>query len=206
MKKQYTVVLLLLIMSLVSPVFAEDGTSGSSASTTPGQVRVKEIRDRLEQRREELKDRIKDRKASTTERRIEVRKAVAKNRVANVTRLMLATIDRLEKIIVRIESKIEKIKGEGGSTAEAESFVALAKENLADAKVAVDTFSALDLSGSTDTVRENSDTIRAAAAEAKADLRDARSNLVEAVKALKGQSSSAGEKNETSNASTTSGE
>ena len=175
MKKQYSAILLLLSLTLAVPVFAED----EGASSSPSNTRV--------ERREQIKRNIELRRASTTERRIERRQALEKRRVENVTRMMLATIARLEKIIARIESKIEKIKGEGGSTSEAENFVVLAKGNLADAKVAVDTFSKLDLSGNT--ALENSDTIRAAAAEAREDIKDARENLVKAIKSLKGPNS-----------------
>jgi len=174
MKKQYSLVLLLLAVSFALPVFAEEDNVSTSSSPS------------VTERREQVKHNIEQRRASTTERRVERRQALAKRRVENVTRAMLATIDRLEKIIVRIESRIEKVKGEGGNTTEVESFVALAKENLANANVAVDTFSQLDLSGSAGTVLENSDIIRAAAIEAREDIRAARENLVKAVRALKG--------------------
>src|SRR3989338_7890237 len=119
MKKQYFTAFLfsiLTFLALSAPVFAEEDNVGTSSSTS------------VTERREQVKHNIEQRRASTTERRVERRQALAKRRVENVTRAMLATIDRLEKIIVRIESRIEKVKGEGGNTTEVESFVALAKE------------------------------------------------------------------------------
>ena len=164
-------ILMLAMVALASPAFAQDnGTFGQRASTT--------------ERREEIRQNIEQRKASSTERRTDMQIDIAKRKVENVTRVILATIERLEKIILRIESRIVKIKEQGGNTTEVEGFVAVAKENLADARVAVDVFANLDLSGST--AQENFATVRAAAAEAKKLIRDAHRNLMMAVRSLKG--------------------
>jgi len=157
--------LMFAVFALTSPVFAEE-----RASTT--------------ERREEIRQNIEQRKASSTERRTDMQIDIAKRKVENVTRVILATIERLEKIILRIESRIAKIQERGGNTTEAEGYVAAAKENLADAKVAVAAFANLDLSDST--FRENFKTIRAAVAEAKEHIRAAHRNLMMAVRSLKG--------------------
>lgn len=135
-------------------------------------------------RRMEVRNHIEQRKASSTERRVAMQMSLAKRKVSHVTKVILATIERLEKIIVRIESRIAKIQERGGNTAEAENFVVLTKENLADARIAVDVFANLDLSGST--AATNFETIRAAAAEAKEHIRAAHRNMMMAVRALKG--------------------
>lgn len=176
MKKQYFSALLVLTLVLALPVFAEEGSldNRGRASTTPGR----------EDRREDIRNNIEQRRASSTERRVEMQRDLAKRKAEHVTRVILATIERLEKIIIRIESRIAKIQARGGVTTETERFVALAKGNLADAQLAVDAFASLDLSGST--ARENFETVRAAAAEAREHIRAAHRNLMMAVRALKG--------------------
>lgn len=185
-----------LTLTIISPVFAEEVRINAygRASTTPVRVRAEikadiETRrasttERREDRREEVRNIIAERKASSTERRLEMQVNIAKRKVEHVKKVILATIGRLEKIIVRIESRIEKIKGRGGDTTEAENFIAAAKVNLSDATVAVDAFAGLDLSGSTAAL--NFETIRAAAAEAREDIRVAHRNLMMAVRSLKG--------------------
>ena len=189
-------VLTLFVVALALPVFAKEGADDNRAAsmTERREDREGEREDRekeIEQhrassteRRVEIRNNIEQRKASSTERRVEMQTNLAKRKVEHVTKIILATIERLEKIITRIESRIVKIQERGGDTTEAEGFVALAKENLADAKVAVEVFATLDLSGST--ARENFETIRAAAAEAQELIRTAHRNLMMAVRALKG--------------------
>src|SRR3989344_5516812 len=121
--------LMFAVFALTSPVFAEE-----RASTT--------------ERREEIRQNIEQRKASSTERRTDMQIDIAKRKVENVTRVILATIERLEKIILRIESRIAKIQERGGNTTEAEGYVAAAKENRGDKKVAGAAFATLDLSDS----------------------------------------------------------
>lgn len=170
------------------------------ASTTERREDRKEERD---VRREDIKNNIEQRKASSTERRLEMQEGLAKRKVEHVTKVLLATIERLEKIITRIESRIEKIQERGGDTTEAESYAALAKEDLADARIALEAFASLDLSGST--ARENFETIRAAAAEAREHIRAAHRNLMLAVRALKGSNTGVGgERRATSTATSTS--
>ncbi|MFZ2484348.1 MAG: hypothetical protein WAX80_03495 [Minisyncoccia bacterium] len=202
-------VLMLFLVALVSPAFAHGANIGISgrASSTPVGVRAG-IRAEIEtrrastterrqnmmenrqervasstERREEVRNNIEQRRASSTERRVEFQQNIAKRTVEHVAKVMLATIERLEKIIVRVESRIDKIQERGGDTTEAEGFIVLAEENLADAKIAVEAFASLDLSGST--ASENFETIRAAAAEARELIRAARENLRNAVKSLK---------------------
>jgi len=132
-----------------------------------------------------------------------MQKNLVKRRVEHVTRVILATIGRLENIVTRIESRIEKIQVRGGDTTEAESFVEKAKGNLVDARIAVDAFANLDLSGST--AKENFKTVRAAVAEAKEHIRAAHRNLMMAVRNLKGPNTGASvEATATSTATSTS--
>lgn len=211
MKHRITVSILILAVTIISsPVFAEDGNVNVSlrASTTPVKMRA-EVKVEMEarrasttERREEMKanmlerkasstdrrmdikNNIEQRKASSTERRLEMQLSLAKRKIEHVRRVILATIERLERIITRIESRIDKIQERGGNTAEARGYVTLAKGNLVDARVAVDAFANLSLSG--DSARENFETIRAAIAEAKEHIRVAHRNMMMAVRSLKG--------------------
>lgn len=121
---------------------------------------------------------------NSTERRVEMQQDLAKEKAERTAKVLLATIGRLEKIITRIESRITKIQARGGNTIEAQSFVSAAKRNLTDARVAVDAFANLDLSGST--ARDNFKTVRVAATEAREQIRTAHRNLMMATRALKG--------------------
>ncbi|HEY4505168.1 MAG TPA: hypothetical protein VJG67_00550 [Candidatus Paceibacterota bacterium] len=100
--------------------------------------------------REELEDKIKDIKASTTQKIMEIRgkqeekrDEMVQRKVANQFTKMSdrfgATIERENKILSKIESRIEKIKTAGGNTTEAEKMVVEAKTHLTEAQVAFET-------------------------------------------------------------------
>ncbi|MBI2673993.1 MAG: hypothetical protein HYX23_01800 [Candidatus Zambryskibacteria bacterium] len=137
----------------------------------------------MDARREAKKAEIEARRASSTAKRIEFQQEIAKRKVERVTKVMLATIERLEKIIVRIESRIAKIKTRGGDTTESEKFVAEAKTNLSDARVKVGAFAGIDLSSAK--AAENFERIRAAAAAVREIIRTAHENLMMAVRSLR---------------------
>src|SRR3989344_5211282 len=160
MKKQYLSVSLFLILTLALPGFAEEGNinAGRRASTT------------------ELK-------ASSTERRVEMQRNLAKRKAEHTARVLTATIERLEKIIVRLESRIAKVKALGGVTTETESFVAEAKNYLSLAKLSIITFSSIDLSGNK--ARDNFERVRPLAAEVKGHIREAHTSLMKAIRSLK---------------------
>lgn len=192
MKHRITVfIMILAVTALALPVSAKElefETSGRFSTTSERREgERKKAEERLAsttERRKEIRVNIEQRKASSIERRVEMQRSLAKRKVEHVTKVTLATIERLEKIITRIESRIAKIQERGGDTAEAEGFVEAAKGNLADARVAVEAFAVLDLSSST--AAENFETVRAAAAEAKEHIRAAHRNMMMAVRALKG--------------------
>lgn len=56
------------------------------------------------------------------------------NKYAGITTRFQATIDRLNNIISRMETRITKIKAEGGDTAKAETAIANAKKLIGDAE------------------------------------------------------------------------
>ena len=136
------------------------------------------------ERIKDIKVRIEERKASTTARRTEIQQNVAKRLADNASKTLSATIERLEKILSRVESRIAKVKAEGGVTTEAEGFVAEAKVHLSQAQQGIEVFASLNLTA--DKAQANFETIRAAAATVKEELKAAHENLMKAARALKG--------------------
>lgn len=166
------------------PFFPDD----KSGSTTP---RVQNLKANVEARKasttervKDIKMRIEERKASTTARRVEMQQGVAKRLADHTAKVLSATIERLEKIASRIESRIEKLKAEGGVTTEAEGFVAEAKVHLSQARQGVEIFTSIDLSA--DKAKENFETVRATAATVKEELKAARESLMQAARSLGG--------------------
>lgn len=139
-------------------------------------------RDEMDARREDLREEFEAKRASSSMRRMEWQQHIAERKLEHTTRLMLATIKRLEQIIARIESRIVKIQNKGGDVTKSKEYVNLAKGNLADAKTLVESFTTIDLS-STD-AQTNFERVRAAAAEAREHIRAAHRNLMLAVRNL----------------------
>lgn len=165
------------------------------AQKTPEQIEAykaelraqkEEMRNQMDQKREVQKTEAEQKRQEAlqtkTQVRAEFRADLAKTKVSNVVRMMNATIEHLEGIIQRIESRIEKLNDRGGDTSESEGFVASAKVDLGEASASVDAFASLDLSG--DSAETNFERIRTLAAEAREHLRDARDNLIKAVRSL----------------------
>jgi hypothetical protein len=217
MKHFISALIVFLCVSLAIPTYALEGNSNVSImATTTNKVRIEmkakvesrqassterkeemqEKRDNMKasstERREELKDRLIERKASSTERRIEMQQDLAKRKAAYVYKLITATINRLHQIITRLESRIDKVWQNGGNVSASQSFVALAKTDLANASSSVKLLLTLDLSG--DKAQENFEKVREAAKIAKDHIRKAHDNLKKAIRALIGQT---GQKNAT---------
>lgn len=190
MTKQYlsTLLFLALVFGVSSSVFAQEASLNASLDTRAIQVQaqmraeIEARRAQADERREAARIEAEARRAQTQTKRVEFQQAVAKRQVENTARVILATIGRLENIIVRLESRIAKIKARGGLTSESEGFVAAARANLSDARLAVDAFSSIDLSS--ERALENFQRIRAAAAEAREHIRAAHRNLMMAVRSL----------------------
>lgn len=173
MKKQYLSASLFFALIFTLPVFAEERglDNRGRASTTPVRVRA------------EVRAEIEARQASTTERRVEMQRNLVKRKAEHTARVFTATVERLEKIIVRLESRIAKVKALGGVTTESESFVAEAKNHLSLAKLSLAAFSSIDLSG--DKARDNFERVRAVATEVKGHIREAHTSLMKAIRSLK---------------------
>jgi hypothetical protein len=144
---------------------------------------------RMEVMRKEAETRRAKMQAAATSS-AEFRADTAKSKVDNTARVTLSTVERLNSIITRLESRIAKIKAQGGVTVESEEFVADAKVNLSNARTVVSGFANIDLSSAQ--ARENYAKIRAAAAEAREHIRLAHQNMMLAVRALSSAEMKAG--------------
>ena len=133
---------------------------------------------------ESKRDAVETRKATSTEKRVEMQQGLAKRKAEHVGKVLMATIERLEKIVARVESRIEKLKAEGVDTTMSAGYAAEAKVHLDKARLALGAFSSLTLSF--DKARENFGAVRDVAAEVKMHLKEAHTSLAKAVRSLKG--------------------
>jgi chromosome segregation ATPase len=193
MKNAFSALLLLSLLAPVSAMAKEDGQSGKATTT------LSDIREKV---REEVKDRIEDRRASSTAsstaHRVTVRQEVAKRLVEHAAKVLMATAERLSKIGDRVQSRIEKVKAEGGDTFASEKALADARGHIADAKTKLASFSSIDLSA--ERISDSVEALRTAAQSVKEDLKAARASLSEAISSLKPGRSG---KNATSTATST---
>lgn len=182
MKRKYVFTALLATLLLAASTASAQGLRVNvtgNASVTPAET---EVRTRSEARTE-VRTEAQTRQASSTEARAEMQAAVAKRKAVNTERVFSATIDRLEKIGDRIESRISKFEDRGASTTDAVNFLAEARMHLELADTSLEAFATLDLSG--ELLRDNFARIRAAASEAKTHIREAHTSLMMAVRSLK---------------------
>lgn len=190
MKKQYlsTLLFLALVFGVFSSASAQGAYINTSVNTRAIQAQaqmraeVEARRVQADERREAARIEAEAKRAEAQSKRVEFQQAVAKRQVENTARVILATIGRLENIIVRLESRIAKVQARGGVTSESEGFIAAARVNLSDARLAVDAFVSIDLSS--EKAAENFQRIRTAAAEAREHIRAAHRNLMMAVRSL----------------------
>lgn len=122
---------------------------------------------------------LRMRNATSTERVAEVRTETLERARERVTRLMSSTINRLEKISDRVESRIEKQKNAGLDVVEAEKLVADSKMHLEEAKMSLESIKQIDTS--TGKLKDNLQNLRKLAGETKKHLKNARESLSKAV-------------------------
>ena len=171
------------------------------------ETRKTEMEDRLEARKAEMEARreefdakreafVEERKAKIEEFRAEAEakraealkrgtealKEVVTKQTENAKRVMTATVERLEGIALRIDSRIEKVKARGGDTSEAERLVAQARTNLDSAKVKIEALATIELTG--EKVEDNFKIVREAGKEIKDLLKSVHEDLVSAVRSL----------------------
>ncbi len=199
-----TLIVLLLCATSVSAQSAVE--LRTRASTTPVKARV-DVRNNIEVKRasstatstgvranvEVRKNMREAHRASSTTRRLELTQSIAKRAAEHAAKLMTATVERLEKIAMRIEARIVKVKANGGITTESERYLAEAKVALSEAREDIREFLAMPVTS--ERVSENMHALRALAVDIKEQLREAHALLVQATVSLKGSS--------TANATTT---
>lgn len=183
----------LLLSSLALPAAAQEGQSSGSGSlrselrervnarmgsTSPAQIRA-EVKARIDARLASSTAR----RASSTARRIELQQNIAKRQADHAGKKLLATIERLEGIADRVESRIGKVEALGGNASTSVAALADARTHLSEARIALEAFSSVDLTS--EKLSENFERVRAAAAEVKEHLRLAHRSLVKAILSLK---------------------
>jgi hypothetical protein len=205
--KQLKFVLLstFIFSALALPVQAQENRGPGGLNSGPGSLnsgpgRMREdLRGRIEARmgstspaqiRAEVKARIDARlasstlrRASSTARRIELQQNIAHRQAEQAGKKLMATIERLEGIASRVESRIEKVEAVGGNASTSIGFLAETRTHLSEARIALEAFSSVDLSSNN--LSENFERIRAAGAEIKEHLRLAHQSLVNATRSLK---------------------
>lgn len=186
-------VLVLLVLPVFSHVRADHVRAEDLSSNDRGSREIEDSEvhnsvneERITERkteREVKKNEIEEKKVELEAKRATFQQDIAKRRVDHVSKVISATIRRLERIIERIESRIAKFEEKGAIVTDSLNSVALTKSNLSDARIALEALATIDISG--ETAQENFDKIREVATEAKAHLREAHSNLTLAVRSLR---------------------
>lgn len=161
-----------------------------------------EIRMRAEENKVEMIMRTDLKKSSSTseekkemkEESKEVKREMKENRkdsiqfpdraIANVSSMFMLTAERLETIIERIESQLEKISASGGITITTEHFVELAKTDLVRARASINTLSSTD-SDVDSAAKTDFATVKKLSAEIREELKSAKKHLLDAVVSLK---------------------
>ncbi len=179
--------------------------STTKAIRTEAKDRIQDVKERMASTTEARKDRAEDMKnriASSTQARKEnaqerfsrIKEQLSKN-FRNMLERIQATIERQERIMAKINTRIEKIKSEGGNTADAEKYVAEAKVNIDKSKVALETLktsstnAANNLSSTTVAVKkETMDKMREENKKITDGLKEAHRSLERAIASLKGLS------------------
>ncbi len=189
MKKVVYSLALASALALTSVAAANELEVNGSITTSSTSART-EMKARLDgrmasssERREEMKAELEAHRASSTAKRIEIQQNIAKRQVQRAGKVLSATISHLENILARVESRIAKVKAEGGATAESEGFVADVKVHLSAAKTSLAAFSSIQITS--DKASENFQAVRNAAAEVKEHLKEAHESLMKAIRALK---------------------
>ena len=202
---------------LAFPVFAHESSDVAQARVSTSTSR-QEIRDTLEREREEIKENIQERreeirmtiqekrmevqnmirarKGEIKEKREEVRQRLDERRkeiIAKYFERMVhrlgAAIERQERFIERIESRIQKFKERGANGVEAERLIAEAKVKVQDAKDALVAAEAAfeDLKNSEDP-KTFFEEVRELIHGVTQAVKDAHTAIVKAITVLKGAS------------------
>jgi len=177
MKQRFLPIIVLSLVFALS-VFADNDVSSSR----------KDIKEGVKSEIETRKGEIKDIRESMKDNRGEIRKSIAHMRVQQTVRIYVATANRLDKIVARIESRIAKISASGGDTTDIQTSLDLAKTKLAEARAEIITFSSIDVSSatSTSTAQTLFDSVKSSAVKAKESLKVAHRSLVKTIAMIRG--------------------
>lgn len=182
--KQKLLPLIVLSLVFALPVFAD--------STTTKKTEIKDIREQakgeIKDIQEKAKTEIKDIQETLKDKRGEIKKEVAAKRVSQTLKVYTEAADRLDRIVVRIESRIAKIKAAGGDTTAIQTSLDLGKTKLAEARANIAAFAAIDVSSatSTSTAQTLFNSMKVAAAKAKEALKVAHASLVKTITLIQG--------------------
>lgn len=185
MKKFTIIPALLLVLVSASPAMAQDD-SINIKDTVKSEIESKkaEVQNKIKENQQKLKeDRAK--KEDRKEEKAGFHGEIIKMRASVATKVFDATLERLAKLIERIESRSAKLRTEGMVTTDVDAAVAAAKANIADAKTHITIMNSIDLSTvSSTTAKTNFKRVKSEAKLVREALTKAKQNLQKAVKAL----------------------
>ena len=140
----------------------------------------------MEQNREEIKNRVEERRQNTTDQITErVNKFISK-----IIERFSTAANRLDILVIRIESRIEKIEARDIDVTEANDLLVIAKTKIETAKTSISLIALpeiIDPAASTtaSAIKEAFETTKTQIEQAKKDLKAAHAALVEVIKSLK---------------------
>lgn len=153
---------------------------------------IKDIRtenkEMIKEKREDVKENIKQKIEERKSKIATNIKTKIENHAKNIIERIYATIDRVEKIVIRVESRIQKIKDVGSSdVTEAQKFITEAKTKIALAKTdAQGLEKALAEALLSETPRESfNESFKVIVQNIKQNLKDVRVALENAIKSIK---------------------
>jgi len=172
----------LTVAAISSPVFAQD-------ATTPA-TRADDRRQQIDQRQQEGQQQLEERRAQVEARRSEKQKQI----IDRMKQKLTAVIDRLNNVASRLRNHAAKIRARAeelsanrgadvsaveSALTEAERHIGLAETEIANVK------SQLAELDATDKPRDVAQTFRTGVQSVHSHFKDARTNLVAALKALR---------------------
>ena len=179
MKRTSTLLAGLIAVALIAtPVFAETAS-----------VNVKnKIEDRNKKTEASTTIKVEQKKTEDKNKQSEWNTRVLDNKIRGDIKVFTATANRLDKIVVRIQSRVTKIKAAGGNTTQIEASLNIGKTKLAEARADISTISSIDITGATSstTVRTLFNTIKTNAVKAREALKASHSALIQAVTFMQG--------------------
>lgn len=140
-----------------------------------------DLKARVEEGREAVKMRIEEKKTEFQEKRTEVRANVEAHIVAQLSNRYTLAIKRLETLTSRIQARIDTLTAEGKDVSAAITAVANAKTSIATAQTEASAFASLGADAEISDYRTHAEAVKTALIEAK-------KQLMEAVRLLKGLS------------------